>query len=53
MVELLNNEGGAVESQQKSCGGKAVIVDGCDLQDYYSRSSYLDDLNRHMQLILE
>ncbi|XP_012437249.1 receptor-like cytosolic serine/threonine-protein kinase RBK1 [Gossypium raimondii] len=52
VVELLKNEDGAVESQQKSCGGKAVIVDGCDLQDY-SRSSYLDDLNRHMQLVLE
>ncbi|KAG4169573.1 hypothetical protein ERO13_A12G084700v2 [Gossypium hirsutum] len=52
VVELLKNEDGAVESQQKSCGGKAVIVDGCDLQDY-SRSSYLNDLNRHMQLVLE
>ncbi|PPD66606.1 hypothetical protein GOBAR_DD36516 [Gossypium barbadense] len=52
VVELLKNEDGAVESQQKSCGEKAVIVDGCDLQDY-SRSSYLDDLNRHMQLVLE
>ncbi|EOX91923.1 ROP binding protein kinases 1, putative [Theobroma cacao] len=52
VVELLKNEGGPVECQQKSCRGKAVIVDGCDLQDY-TRTSYLDDLNRHMQLVME
>ncbi|XVF17375.1 hypothetical protein REPUB_Repub10bG0116100 [Reevesia pubescens] len=52
VVQLLKNEDGPVECQQKSCGGKAVIVDGCDLQDY-TRTSYLNDLNRHMQLVME
>ncbi|KAK8606959.1 hypothetical protein V6N13_052711 [Hibiscus sabdariffa] len=45
VVELLKNEDGPVEWQQKGCGGEAVIVDGCDLQDY-TRTSYLNDLNR-------
>ncbi|KAL4377516.1 hypothetical protein GQ457_02G008950 [Hibiscus cannabinus] len=52
VVELLKNEGSPVEWQHKGAGGKAVIVDGCDLQDY-NRSSYLNDLDRHMQLVLE
>ncbi|XVF15305.1 hypothetical protein REPUB_Repub09cG0139800 [Reevesia pubescens] len=52
VVQLLKNEAGPVECQQKFSGGKAEIVDGCDLQDY-TRTSYLDDLNRHMQLVME
>ncbi|XWS45025.1 hypothetical protein CRYUN_Cryun15aG0100600 [Craigia yunnanensis] len=52
VVQLLKNEDCPVECQQKSCGGKAVIVDGCDLQDY-TRTSYLNDLNRHMELVME
>ncbi|XP_022751139.1 receptor-like cytosolic serine/threonine-protein kinase RBK1 isoform X3 [Durio zibethinus] len=40
VVQLLKNEDGPVECQQKSRGGKAVIVDGCDL-------------NRHMQMVME
>ncbi|XWS41662.1 hypothetical protein CRYUN_Cryun17cG0101700 [Craigia yunnanensis] len=52
VVQLLKNEDGPVECQQKSCGGKTVIVDGCDLQDY-TCTSYLNDLNRHMQLVME
>ncbi|XP_022740999.1 receptor-like cytosolic serine/threonine-protein kinase RBK1 [Durio zibethinus] len=52
VTELLKNEDGLAEFQQKTFGGKAVIVDGCDLQDY-TRTSYLNDLNRHMQLVME
>ncbi|XVF61500.1 hypothetical protein PTKIN_Ptkin08bG0134800 [Pterospermum kingtungense] len=52
VVQLLKNEDCPVECQQKSCGGKSVIVDGCDLQDY-TCTSYLSDLNRHMQLVME
>ncbi|XP_039031025.1 receptor-like cytosolic serine/threonine-protein kinase RBK1 [Hibiscus syriacus] len=52
VVELLKNEDGPVEWQQKGFGGKAVIVDGCDFLDY-NRASYLNDLDRHMQLVLE
>ncbi|GMI67701.1 ROP binding protein kinases 1 [Hibiscus trionum] len=52
VVELLKKEDGPVEWQQKGCGEKAVIVDGCDLQDY-NRTCYLNDLDRHMQLVLE
>ncbi|XVE86875.1 hypothetical protein DITRI_Ditri18aG0070800 [Diplodiscus trichospermus] len=52
VVQLLKNEQGTVECQQKTCGGKAVIVDGCDLQDY-TCTSYQNDLTRHMQLVME
>ncbi|XWS33405.1 hypothetical protein CRYUN_Cryun22dG0079600 [Craigia yunnanensis] len=52
LLQLLKSEDGPLECQQKTCGGKAVIIDGCDLQDY-TRTSYLNDLNRHMELVLE
>ncbi|XVF59111.1 hypothetical protein PTKIN_Ptkin07bG0248800 [Pterospermum kingtungense] len=52
VVQLLKNEEGPLECQQKSCRGNAVIIDGCDSQDY-THTSYLNDLNRHMQLVME
>ncbi|XP_039042469.1 receptor-like cytosolic serine/threonine-protein kinase RBK1 [Hibiscus syriacus] len=54
VVQLLKNEDedGPVELHQISCGRKAVIVDGCDLKDY-NCNNYINDLNRHMQLVLE
>ncbi|KAE8725669.1 Receptor-like cytosolic serine/threonine-protein kinase RBK1 [Hibiscus syriacus] len=52
VVELLKNEESHLECDRKSGGGKTVIADCFDLQDY-SRTSYLNDLNRHMQLVME
>ncbi|XP_002533520.2 receptor-like cytosolic serine/threonine-protein kinase RBK1 isoform X2 [Ricinus communis] len=52
VVQLLRGEEAPMEMQQKSNAGRAVMVDGCDLQDY-TCTSYLNDLNRHMQLVLE
>ncbi|KAK8510473.1 hypothetical protein V6N13_026662 [Hibiscus sabdariffa] len=52
VVELLKNEESPVECDQKSRCGKTPIADCFDLQDY-SRTSYLNDLNRHMQLVME
>ncbi|GKV23527.1 hypothetical protein SLEP1_g33237 [Rubroshorea leprosula] len=53
VVQLLKGEDGPLELQQKSCTGRAVILDGLDMQDYTCSSSYLKDLNRHMQLVME
>ncbi|KAK9285692.1 hypothetical protein L1049_024891 [Liquidambar formosana] len=52
VVQLLKGEVGTVELKQKSFGGRALLLDACDLEDYTS-SCYLNDLNRHMQLVLE
>ncbi|XP_038998443.1 receptor-like cytosolic serine/threonine-protein kinase RBK1 [Hibiscus syriacus] len=52
VVKLLKNEESPVERDWKSHGEKTVIGDCFDLQDY-SRTSYLNDLNRHMQLVME
>ncbi|CAL5365144.1 unnamed protein product [Camellia sinensis] len=52
VVQLLRGEGGQIEVKQKSIGGRAIILDACDLENYTS-TCYLKDLNRHMQLVLE
>ncbi|KAL4363206.1 hypothetical protein GQ457_04G034870 [Hibiscus cannabinus] len=52
VVKLLKEEDGHVDFHQVSSGRKAVIVDGCDLKDY-NCNNYIDDLNRHKQLVLE
>ncbi|GMI67226.1 ROP binding protein kinases 1 [Hibiscus trionum] len=52
VVQLLKEEDAPVDFQQVSSGRKAVIVDGCDLKDY-NCNNYIDDLNRHKQLVLE
>ncbi|KAL4342029.1 hypothetical protein GQ457_06G043770 [Hibiscus cannabinus] len=52
VVELLKNEESPAELDQRCGGGKTVIADCFDMQDY-SRTSYLNDLNRHMQLVME
>lgn len=52
MVQLLRGEGAPVEFKQKTNAGRAVLLDGCDLQDY-TCTTYLKDLNRHMQLVME
>ncbi|KAG5529611.1 hypothetical protein RHGRI_030107 [Rhododendron griersonianum] len=54
VVQILRAESssGQTELKQKSLGGKAIIVDACDLEDY-TCTNYLNDLNRHMELVLE
>ncbi|CAF1787864.1 hypothetical protein YC2023_120236 [Brassica napus] len=54
VVQLLRGEDGPaeLELQQKPGQGGAVIVNACDLQDHTS-SSYLNELIRHRQLLME
>ncbi|KAA3464134.1 receptor-like cytosolic serine/threonine-protein kinase RBK1 isoform X1 [Gossypium australe] len=52
VVELLKNKESPVEGELKYCGERGIIADSLDLQDY-SRTSYLNDLNRHKQLVME
>ncbi|KAL7223490.1 hypothetical protein ACSBR1_025022 [Camellia fascicularis] len=53
VVQLLRGEGGQVELKQRSMvGGRAIVLDDSDLEDYTS-ASYLSDLDRHRQLLLE
>ncbi|XAR58159.1 Non-specific serine/threonine protein kinase [Bertholletia excelsa] len=54
VVQLLRGEEAQWETKQKSIGvgGGAVILDACDLEGYTS-ATYLSDLDRHRQLVLE
>ncbi|CAN1835902.1 Receptor-like cytosolic serine/threonine-protein kinase RBK1 [Linum perenne] len=54
VVQLLNGEDPAIDMVmiQKTSSGRAVILDATDLQDY-TCTNYLNDLNRHMQLVME
>ncbi|PIN05864.1 Serine/threonine protein kinase [Handroanthus impetiginosus] len=52
VVQLLKGENEAVDMKQKSMGMKALLWDACDLEDY-SSTTYLKDLNRHMELVME
>ncbi|KAL8472242.1 hypothetical protein ACS0TY_029453 [Phlomoides rotata] len=49
--QLLKGDNG-VDMKQKSMGGRALHLDAYDFEDYTS-ASYLSDLNRHMQLVME
>lgn len=49
--QLLKGENG-VDMKQKSMGGRALLLDACDFEDYTS-ATYISDLNRHMQLVME
>ncbi|CAN4126793.1 unnamed protein product [Withania somnifera] len=51
-VQLLKGENVLIDMKQKSTGGRALMLDACDLEDY-SSTTYLKDLNRHMQLVME
>lgn len=52
VVQLLRGDHETVEMKQKSMGGRALLVDACDLEDY-TCTTYLKDLNRHMELVME
>ncbi|KAL5556571.1 hypothetical protein UlMin_038807 [Ulmus minor] len=52
VVQLLKGEDKLLELKPKLTAVRSVILDACDLEDY-SCSSYLSDLNRHRQLVME
>ncbi|XP_021728199.1 receptor-like cytosolic serine/threonine-protein kinase RBK1 [Chenopodium quinoa] len=52
VVELLQGEGGAEQIKEKSNSQRSIMLDACDLEDYTS-SNYLQDLNRHKELVME
>ncbi|KFK25325.1 hypothetical protein AALP_AA8G098100 [Arabis alpina] len=52
LVQLLRGEDGPAELQQKQPCERILSVNACDLQDHTS-SSYLNELTRHMQLLME
>ncbi|KAL2521743.1 Receptor-like cytosolic serine/threonine-protein kinase RBK1 [Forsythia ovata] len=52
VVQILQGENEPVDMKQKSMGGRALLVDACDLDDY-TCTTYLKDLNRHMELVME
>ncbi|KAH9605988.1 hypothetical protein KSS87_012270 [Heliosperma pusillum] len=46
-------EGGAFDlMRQESIAPRSILLDACDLEDY-TCSNYLQDLNRHMELVME
>ncbi|KAE9614473.1 hypothetical protein Lal_00012270 [Lupinus albus] len=52
VLKLLNGEEVAVEFSKKSMNPRSLLLDACDLEDY-TCSNYLNDLNRHKELIME
>ncbi|XP_011097466.1 receptor-like cytosolic serine/threonine-protein kinase RBK1 [Sesamum indicum] len=54
VVQVLKGEHEPLDmkNKQKSMGMKALLWESCDLEDYTS-TTYLNDLNRHKELIME
>lgn len=52
VIEILKGEKSTTDPKQKMGGGRAMLLDACDLDDY-SATTYLKDLNRHMELVME
>lgn len=53
VVQLLRGEEeGEIELREKCGGGRTVLLEACDM-DEYSSSTYLNDLDRHKQLAME
>ncbi|OIT37715.1 PREDICTED: receptor-like cytosolic serine/threonine-protein kinase RBK1 [Nicotiana attenuata] len=48
VVQLLKGENAPVEMKQKSMGGRALMF-----SEDYTSTNYLQDLNRHMELVME
>ncbi|KAG8373451.1 hypothetical protein BUALT_Bualt11G0025600 [Buddleja alternifolia] len=51
VVQLLRGENEMVEMKQKSLNERALLLDACDLD--YTSTTYLKDLNRHRELVME
>ncbi|KAL0379017.1 UNVERIFIED_CONTAM: Receptor-like cytosolic serine/threonine-protein kinase RBK1 [Sesamum radiatum] len=52
VVQLLKGEGEGVDMRHRLTGERALLLDSCDLDEYTS-TTYLKDLNRHMELVME
>ncbi|XP_028802795.1 receptor-like cytosolic serine/threonine-protein kinase RBK1 isoform X1 [Neltuma alba] len=52
VVQLLKGEEGLVDVKQKSVPTRSILLDASDLEEY-TCSTYLNDLNRHRQLVME
>lgn len=53
VVQLLRGEEeGEIEAREKFGGGRTVLLDVCDMDDY-SSTTYMNDLDRHKQLAME
>lgn len=52
VVQLLKADDGPLELKQKSMEGRSLLFNACDLEDY-TCTNYLNDLNRHRQLVME
>ncbi|BAT99445.1 hypothetical protein LR48_Vigan284s000600 [Vigna angularis] len=52
VVQLLKGEETIIDIKQNSIEPKSQLLEACDLEDY-TCSSYLKDMSRHMQLIME
>ncbi|KAI4314429.1 hypothetical protein L6164_027339 [Bauhinia variegata] len=52
VVQLLKGEARPADLKQKSPTSRSTLLDACDLEDY-TCSNYLDEINRHMQLVME
>ncbi|KAI3725692.1 hypothetical protein L1987_65484 [Smallanthus sonchifolius] len=52
VVQILTGESTTMDLRQNTFDGRSIVLDGCDLEGYTS-STYLKDLNRHRQLIME
>ncbi|KAI3794349.1 hypothetical protein L1987_36979 [Smallanthus sonchifolius] len=50
VIQMLKGE--RSEPKPKTGGGRALLLDACDLDDY-SSTAYLKDLDRHMELVME
>ncbi|KAG2696145.1 hypothetical protein I3760_07G044900 [Carya illinoinensis] len=52
VVQILKAEDGPLEPKSKSVAARSLVFNACDLEDYTS-TTYLNDLNRHRQLVME
>lgn len=52
VVQLLRGENEQMDLKPKSMDGRAFLLDSCDFEEYTS-TTYLKDLNRHMELVME
>ncbi|XP_071710999.1 receptor-like cytosolic serine/threonine-protein kinase RBK1 [Rutidosis leptorrhynchoides] len=52
VVQILKGESATLELRQNTFDGRSIILDSCDLEGYTS-TTYLKDLNRHRELVME
>lgn len=52
VVQILKAEDGPLEPKPKPVAARSLVFNACDLEDYTS-TTYLNDLNRHRQLVME